>query len=199
MDRRAFATGNVDGTLIYPERAVPGAAEALAALKARGKAVRAVTNNSSLSRKELGDRFRAYGLPLEDEEVFSALAATAQFVAHEAPGARVHVFGNRGLRAEIERLGLITSDEIEVDYVVVGTHREITYDRLTLAMRALLHGARLVAVNADRMYASVEAGPGGPPAPGQELLATKLFRRTAGAAWQPMSVPPFVGSSSGIA
>jgi HAD superfamily hydrolase (TIGR01450 family) len=149
---------DVDGTLIYPERAVPGAAEALAALKARGKAVVAVTNNSSLSRRELGDRFRAYGLPLEDEEVFSALAATARFVANEAPGARVHVFGNRGLRAEIERLGLVVTEDIEVDYVVVGTYREITYDRLTQAMRALLHGARLVAVNADRMYVGADGG-----------------------------------------
>ena len=74
--------------------------------------------------------------------MFSALAATAQFVAHESPGARVHVFGNRGLRAEIERLGLVVTEDIEVDYVVVGTYREHHYDRLTLAMRALLLGAR---------------------------------------------------------
>jgi ribonucleotide monophosphatase NagD (HAD superfamily) len=84
---------DVDGTLIYPERAVPGAAEALAALRSRGKVVLAVTNNSSLSRHELADRFRAFGLPLEDTEVFSALAATAQYIAHHSPGARVHVFG----------------------------------------------------------------------------------------------------------
>ncbi|MDQ3809217.1 MAG: HAD-IIA family hydrolase [Chloroflexota bacterium] len=149
---------DVDGTLIYPQRAIPGAAETLAALKARGKRVVAVTNNSSLARNELGEHFRAFGLPLEDGDVFSALAASAQFVAHESPGARVHVFGNPGLRGEIERLGLIATDDVEADYVVVGTHRGVDYERLTLAMRALLQGAQFVAINVDRMYVGADGG-----------------------------------------
>jgi HAD superfamily hydrolase (TIGR01450 family) len=149
---------DVDGTLIYPERAVPGAAEALMALRERDKRVLAVTNNSSLSRHELGERFRSYGLPLEDSDVFSALAATAQYIAHHSPGARVHVFGNPGLRVEIEGCGLVATDEVDVDYVVVGTHAGIDYQRLTLAMRALLGGARFVAVNVDRMYVGPDGG-----------------------------------------
>src|SRR5579859_5164953 len=149
---------DVDGTLVYHDHAVPGAAEALHALKARGKHVLAVTNNSSLSRHELAERFRTFGLPLEDHEVFSALVATAQLVAHEQPRARVHVFGNRGLAAEIARRGLTLTDTDAADYVVVGNHRLITYDRLTVAMRALLQGARFVAVNVDRTYVGAEGG-----------------------------------------
>ena len=80
---------DVDGTLTYHDHAVPGAPEALRALKAHGKHVVAVTNNSSLSRHQLAERFRRFGLPLEDHEVFSAMVATAQLVAHEKPGARV--------------------------------------------------------------------------------------------------------------
>ncbi len=163
---------DVDGTLIYPERAIPGAAETLAALKARGKCVLAVTNNSSLSRHDLGERFRRYDLPLEDGEVFSALAASAQYVAHQAPGARVHIFGNPGLRAETERLGLIATDEVEADYVVVGTHRGIDYDSLTRAMRCLLQGAHFVAVNNDRMY----VGPDGGLIPGAGVFVAALER-----------------------
>ncbi|MBV9175350.1 MAG: TIGR01457 family HAD-type hydrolase, partial [Chloroflexi bacterium] len=143
---------DVDGTLTYPDRAIPGAADVLVALKARGKHVLAVTNNSSLGRHAIAERFRRYGLPLDDADVFSAVHATAQFVARECPGARVHVFGNPGLRDEIARTGLSVTDEIDVDYVVVGNNASVTYDRLTRAMRALLRGARFVAVNADRMY-----------------------------------------------
>ena len=149
---------DVDGTLVYHDHAVPGAPEALQALKARGKNVLAVTNNSSLSRHELAERFRLFGLPLEDHEVFSALVATAQLVAHERPGARVHVFGNRGLAAEIARRGLILTDGTDADYVVVGNHRQISYDGLTTAMRALLQGARFVAVNVDRTYVGQDGG-----------------------------------------
>ena len=73
---------DVDGTLLKPGAAIPGAAEAIATLKERGKAVRAVTNNSGLARHSVAERFRRYGLPLDDGEVFSALTATAQLVAH---------------------------------------------------------------------------------------------------------------------
>jgi HAD superfamily hydrolase (TIGR01450 family) len=149
---------DVDGTLVYPDRAVPGAADALATLKAHGKAVLAVTNNSSLQRHALGERFRRFGLPVTDSEVFSALVATARFVAHEQPGARVHVFGNPGLRAEIECAGLVATEDSDADYVVVGNNQHVTYERLTRAMRALLNGARFVAVNEDRAYVGRDGG-----------------------------------------
>src|SRR6478735_3880219 len=117
---------DMDGTLTYHDQAVPGAGEALSVLKARGKHVLAVTNNSSLGQHALAERFRRFGLPLEDQDVFSALVATARLVAHEQPGARVHVFGNPGLRAEVERRGLVVTDGVDADYVVVGNHRDIT-------------------------------------------------------------------------
>ena len=163
---------DVDGTLLYHDHAVPGAAAALEALKARGKHVLAVTNNSSLGQHALAERFRRFGLPLEDDEVFSALVATARLVAHEQPGARVHVFGNPGLRSEVERRGLTVTDGVDADYVVVGNHRGITYDRLTTAMRALLRGARFVTVNMDRAY----VGPDGDLVPGCGVFAAALER-----------------------
>ncbi len=147
LDSYAAYLFDVDGTLLYHDHAVPGAAEALQALKARGKHVLAVTNNSS-----------EFGLPLEDHEVFSALVATAQLVAHERPGARVHVFGNPGVAAELERRGLSLTDDLDADYVVVGNHRGISYDKLTVAMRALLNGARFVAINVDRTYVGEDGG-----------------------------------------
>ena len=158
LDNYAAYLFDVDGTLVYHDHAVPGAADALQALKARGKHVLAVTNNSSLSRHELAERFREFGLPLEDHEVFSALVATAQLVAHEAPGARVYVFGNPGVAAELERRGLTLTDGVDADYVVVGNHRGISYDKLTVAMRALLNGARFVAINVDRTYVGEDGG-----------------------------------------
>jgi len=158
IDSYAAYLFDVDGTLLYHDHAVPGAAEALQALKARGKHVLAVTNNSSLSRHELAERFREFGLPLEDHEVISALVATAQLVAHERPGARVHVFGNPGVAAELERRGLSLTDDLDADYVVVGNHRGISYDKLTVAMRALLNGARFVAINVDRTYVGEDGG-----------------------------------------
>jgi HAD superfamily hydrolase (TIGR01450 family) len=163
---------DVDGTLVYHDRAIAGAAEALRALKRAGKHVLAVTNNSSLGQHALADRFRRFGLPLEDHEVFSALVATARLVAHENPHARVHVFGNPGLRSEIERHGLSVTHGVDANYVVVGNHRGITYAKLTAAMRALLAGARFVTVNMDRTY----VGEDGDLVPGCGVFAAALER-----------------------
>jgi HAD superfamily hydrolase (TIGR01450 family) len=163
---------DMDGTLTYHDQAIPGAALALQTLKANHKHVLAVTNNSSLGQHALAERFRRFGLPLEDHEVFSALVATARLVAHEHPNATVHVFGNPGLRSEIERHGLRVTDGVEADYVVVGNHRGITYDRLTTAMRALLRGARFVTVNMDRTY----VGADGDLVPGCGVFAAALER-----------------------
>jgi 4-nitrophenyl phosphatase len=163
---------DMDGTLTYSDQAVPGAAETLTVLKRASKHVLAVTNNSSLGQHALAERFRRFGLPLEDHEVFSALVATARLVAHEQPRARVHVFGNPGLRSEIERRGLVVTDGVDADYVVVGNHRGITYDRLTTAMRALLRGARFVTVNMDRTY----VGADGDLVPGCGVFAAALER-----------------------
>jgi HAD superfamily hydrolase (TIGR01450 family) len=143
---------DVDGTLIRPDRAIPGAAEAIETLKAHGKQVRAVTNNSSLTRHAVAERFRRFGLPLDDDEVFSALTATARFIAHESPGARVFAFGAPGMRDELAEAGLLVRDDVDVDYVVTGRFPRIDDRAITTAMRALLGGARLVAVNVDRYY-----------------------------------------------
>jgi HAD superfamily hydrolase (TIGR01450 family) len=147
---------DIDGTLLRPGSTIPGAIEALATLKAHGKAVRAVTNNSRMAHHAVAARFRRYGLPLEDDEVFSALTATARFIAHEHPGATVFPFGADGLIYELQEAGLSVTDQERADYVVAGYFPEINLESMTKAMRALLHGARFVAVNVDRRYVGSE-------------------------------------------
>jgi 4-nitrophenyl phosphatase len=165
---------DVDGTLLYADRAIPGAPEALRTLKEHGKAVLAVTNNSSLGSHQVAERFREFGLPLEDAEVFSALTATAQLIAHEHPGARVHVFGNPGLRLELDRFGLVPTDDEDADYVAQGNNYGVDYAWMTRTIRTLLAGARWVTVNVDRLF----VGQDGKPIPGAGTFAAALERAT---------------------
>lgn len=147
---------DIDGTLLRPGSTIPGAVEALTALKANGKAVRAVTNNSRMAHHAVAERFRRYGLPLTDDEVFSALRATARLIAHERPGARVYPFGADGLIYELREAGLTIADTDDAEYVVAGYFPEITLDAMKYAMRALLNGARFIAINTDRRYVGAD-------------------------------------------
>lgn len=162
---------DIDGTLLRPGEAIPGAIDALATLKAHGKAIRAVTNNSRMAHHAVAARFRRYGLPLEDDEVFSALTATARFIAHEHPGATVFPFGADGLVYELREAGLHVVDAERADYVVAGYFPEISLPAMTKGLRALLHGARFVAVNVDRMYVGSDG-----PVPGAGAFVALLER-----------------------
>jgi 4-nitrophenyl phosphatase len=160
---------DIDGTLLRPGSTIPGAVEALNTLKAHGKAVRAVTNNSRMAHHAVAERFRRYGLPLEDDEVFSALTATAQFIAYERPGATVYPFGADGLVYELREAGLSVVEHERVDYVVAGYYPKITLQSMTVAMRALLNGARFIAVNVDRRYVGADG-----PVPGAGAFVKAL-------------------------
>jgi 4-nitrophenyl phosphatase len=141
---------DVDGTLVYPGRAIEGTPEALAALKRAGKRILIVTNNSTVSRAAMAAKLRGLGFPIEETDVGTAVVATAAFVAQERPGARVHVFGSQGLREELRRVGLqVVEDGVGAEYLVVGCDPDVSYDRLARALRVGLAGARMVAVNLD--------------------------------------------------
>jgi HAD superfamily hydrolase (TIGR01450 family) len=162
---------DVDGTLLRPGSTIPGAIEALQTLKRHGKAIRAVTNNSRMAHHAVAARFRRYGLPLEDDEAFSAVTATARFIAHEHPGATVFPFGADGLVYELQQAGLAVTDRERADYVVAGYFPEVNLAAMTTALRALLNGARFIAVNVDRRYVGTDG-----PVPGAGAFVATLER-----------------------
>lgn len=144
---------DIDGTLLYPREAVPGAAECLQALRRQDRPVVAVTNNTSLRPVEICRRFGHSGLAIGESEIFSVLTATGRYIARERPGARVHVFGNPPLWIELARFGLEpTSDTRGVDYLVVGNNHSATFEALSAALEVLSDGARWLALNGDRTY-----------------------------------------------
>jgi HAD superfamily hydrolase (TIGR01450 family) len=141
---------DVDGTILYPERAIPGAAEALQALKQAGKRVLIVTNNSTTSRAGIVERLGRFGFPIEPGDVATAVVATARFISQERPGATVHVLGSQGLREELLLAGLqVVDGAAGAEYLAVGCDPQVTYARLTSGVQAAVAGARIVAVNLD--------------------------------------------------
>jgi HAD superfamily hydrolase (TIGR01450 family) len=153
---RAFLF-DVDGTLVYPDEPVAGAPAAVAALKRAGRRVAVVTNNSFMSRAELHAKLVRLGFPFEPGEVVSAVVAAARYVARQQPGARVHVQGSPGLRTELRAAGLRLVTAERAEFLVVGHDPRVTYRKLLNSTRALLAGARFIAINRDGLIAA----PGG--------------------------------------
>lgn len=148
---------DLDGTLTYPDGAVPGAPEAVRAVKGLGKKVAVVTNNSRLSRRQLAAALRRSGIPLDEGEILTAVTATARLIAGQRPDARVLVVGSAGLRAELAEHGLRLVEGPPAEYVVAGVDPDLSYPKLARAVEAILSGAAFIAVNVDR-FVPTETG-----------------------------------------
>lgn len=157
---RAFLL-DLDGVLYRGDEAVPGAAEAVEALRARGRVV-FVTNNSARTPARVAEKLRDLGIAAEADEVVTSAQAVAPLIVGEVGhGATVFVIGEEGVREALHDAGLKVLDGApeRADAVVVGWDRGADYEKLRVASVLVGRGARLFATNADASY----------PAPGGEL------------------------------
>jgi HAD superfamily hydrolase (TIGR01450 family) len=139
---------DLDGVIWRGSQPVPGSAEAVSGLIARGDEVLFVTNMSGNSAVSVEQKLAALGIEATGRVVTSAMAAV-QLVA---PGERVLACAGPGVVEELEARGAIVVDHGPADAVMVGYHREFDYDGLTRAMRAVRAGARLIGTNDDATY-----------------------------------------------
>ena len=171
---------DLDGVIWRGGDPVPGAAEAIAAVRRHGTRVLFVTNEPRRSRGAVAARLTEIGIPATAADVMTSAAVAAR-VAGSLTGPanrRVLVVGPPALRDEIKGAGfhLVTSEHArEARVVVVGGHEGFDYRELRAAATAVRAGAQLLATGRDAVFPM----PDGPwPATGAILAAIE----TAGGA-----------------
>ncbi|XP_066496546.1 glycerol-3-phosphate phosphatase [Tiliqua scincoides] len=147
-----------DGVLWRGEAAVPGAAEALARLEARGRRLCYVTNNSSRTREAYAEKLRRLGFPAAaPRQVFGSAHCAARYLSRALPpGGAAYVLGGAALGAELDAAGVPHLGagpapapghalfgaraplEPAVRAVLVGYDEHFSYGKLCLALRYLL-------------------------------------------------------------
>jgi HAD superfamily hydrolase (TIGR01450 family) len=143
---------DVDGVLTRGKDALPGAAKALAALRAYGRPL-VLTNNSTRSRDDLARHLQRLGFVLSAGEVLGSSFLAARYLALHFGPSIVWVLGEDGVRREMELAGhRLAARPEDAAWVVVGMDRELTYEKLALALRALTAGARILATNEDATF-----------------------------------------------
>jgi HAD superfamily hydrolase (TIGR01458 family) len=149
---------DVDGVLHLSGEPVPGAAEAVARLRASGHRVRFVTNNTTRTRADLAADLRALGVELEDDE----LQTTPRAAARELAGRRVLVLAMAAARRELEGVEVVDRG---ADAVLVGgcdegseTADVFAYTNLNRAFAELDGGAALFCLHKNRWWQTL-SGP----------------------------------------
>jgi HAD superfamily hydrolase (TIGR01457 family) len=155
---------DLDGVLFRGDQAIPSAAPTVDALRAAGKRLVFLTNNSARTPEQVAEKLRALGVGAKADEVVTSAQATAELLAREATGrpGTAYVIGQDGIRTALRDAGITVLDGdagARSDFVVVGWDGGVTYEELRRATVLVRGGARLVATNADASY----------PAPGGEL------------------------------
>ena len=165
---------DLDGVLYRWPEPIPGAAEAVAALRKAGKRIAFVTNNSSRTPAQVVERLASVGVDADRAEVVSSALVTATILAERGIGS-AFVIGEEGLVEALTDAGIGVVDSSErVDAVVVGFDRGADYTMLKEASVLVQRGVALVASNADPSFPA----PGGESWPGAGALLAAIETTT---------------------
>jgi HAD superfamily hydrolase (TIGR01450 family) len=142
---------DLDGTLYIGDHLLPGAAAAVAWVRAGGARAVFATNNPLRSANEYAARLTALGIPAVADDVVTSLDALLMYLEGAHAGAAVLPIAEALVADTLRSAGFaITADPAVADVVVVSFDRTFDYAKLTAAYRAVrLHGAAIVATNPD--------------------------------------------------
>jgi glycerol-1-phosphatase len=155
---------DLDGVVWLGDVAVPGSAQAVASLRAKGERVLFVSNNSSSPVADYLAKLKRLGVPTGADDLVTSAQAAATLLE---PGQTALVCAGPGVDEALTQRGVRTVREGNADAVVVGWHRDFDYDGLTAAATAVMGGARLIGTNDDATYPT----PDGPIPGGGAILA----------------------------
>ena len=181
---------DLDGVVWLGDEPIPGSAEAVERLRAAGRRVLFVTNNSAVPVGEVEAKLARHGIPAEGDVLTSAMAAAhllapgQRALAAAGPGV-VEALGGRGVEVVP---GAEAGPHDDVDAVVVGLHLDFDYRRLRVASDAVRRGARFVATNTDATYPTPDGPiPGGGAIVAAVAVAAGVDPEVAGKPHAPMA------------
>jgi HAD superfamily hydrolase (TIGR01458 family) len=152
---------DLDGVLYVEDEPIPGAVEAVRALRAKGLALRFVTNTTSRPRQAIVERLARLGFDVPAGEVVTPAALAVRHCL-EAGARRAALL----VRPEVrEDLAGLEAAEAGAQAVIVGDLGEgFTYAVLNRAFRLVMDGAELVALQRNRFWLtpdglSLDVGP----------------------------------------
>jgi HAD superfamily hydrolase (TIGR01458 family) len=142
---------DIDGVLTISWDPLPGAVQALLRLRQQGIPIRLITNTTTKTRHDLAGTLRNSGFEVADEEIVTAVVATAAYLRTISPDANVFVLSDGDATADLEGVHLVDVEEADV-IVLGGASDDFTYDTMNRIFRRLMDGARLVGMHRNLFW-----------------------------------------------
>lgn len=141
---------DLDGTLYLGEGLIPGADNTVRKLRLSGVRVVFMTNKPIASPASYAKKLTLLGIEADSIDVITSVELTRQFLTRAYPGSRLFIIGESYLTQTLVDAGFsLAARPEETDVVVVSLDRELGYEKLYFAYRAVLKGAAIIATNPD--------------------------------------------------
>ncbi|MUV39214.1 4-nitrophenylphosphatase [Lentibacillus sp. JNUCC-1] len=141
---------DLDGTMYNGTEPIDSAIQFVCRLKEQNKSYLFVTNNSSSTPEQVADKLQKMGVPAASEQIITSSLATATYIREQYGAARCYVIGEEGLKHALEETGhTIIDDDSQVDVVIVGIDRSVTYEKYAKACLHVRAGAAFISTNGD--------------------------------------------------
>ncbi len=147
---------DLDGCVWLGNEIIPGAPEAIAALRGDGKSVAFLTNDPRRAPEEYVRKLWSLGVQASLEEVVTVGAAIQHVLAERRPRAKAYVIGADAIFRHVDDAGARivnhTDQATTADVVVVAGHDDFNFAELRDATQAVLAGAEILAAGRDRIF-----------------------------------------------
>ncbi len=158
MDARG-AVVDLDGTVVRGETLIPGARDAVAALRERVSSVLFLTNNPTVPPREYAARLRDLGIDATVGDVLTSTDATVAYLRENHADEAVFPIAEASIVDQLRDADLaLTEEPGAADVVVAGYHRDFHYRDLQAALDALDDETAFVGTDRDRTIPT-ERGP----------------------------------------
>ena len=140
---------DMDGVLYRGHERLPGAREFLSTLSHEKVPFILATNNSTLTLAQYVDKLAAMGIEVTRDHILTSGQASALYLSQVVSStARVYAIGEEGLLSALKEQSFQLTDR-DIEYVVVGMDRHLTWDKLRVATLAIRAGATFIGTNPD--------------------------------------------------
>ena len=152
-----LAIFDLDGVIYRGDKLISDSNKVITALKELRVKVVYNSNNSTVTRQMYVDRLKGFNIESEILDFYTSASITASEITKLKQNATIYIVGEIGLKEELKRCGHeivnTESNHLEVDFVIVGMDRALTYAKIAFAQRCILDGnAKFYATNADTSF-----------------------------------------------
>ena len=149
-EKRLFLL-DMDGTLYLDDRLFDRVPDFLSHIRRIGGRYLFLTNNSSRGVEGYMEKLARMGIPSGPEDYLTSVDAAIDHLRRFCPGKKCYVFGTRSFLGQLRDAGIPVTHRLEddVDILLCGFDRELTFRKLEDACILLNRGVTWLATNPD--------------------------------------------------